>query len=388
MSRPGFVRTWSAVAAMFFLNGGLFGTWASRIPRVTELHGLDDAGLGLLLLGLGGGALISFPLAGRAADHFGAVRTTRALAVACALALGLVAAAPGVWTLALALVLFGAVQGAMDVTMNGWAGEAERALAKPVMASFHALWSLGAGAGAALGYLATHLALPLPWHFLMAGGLLYAVTAVVATVPWPGERRQSPPKAATRRLPLPRGALLWVGVVALCASLGEGAVADWSALFLLDATSASAAQSTLGYAIFSTAMVIMRLVGAGLILRLGTTTATRLAGLSAALGVALAVLSGTLYPVLAGFFLMGIGYALVMPLAFSRAANDPEMSPGAAIASVATLGYGGMLLGPPLIGFAASLITLHYAFALLGVLSLFIVLRARALAPPAVSEAA
>ncbi|MCE3028284.1 MFS transporter [Salinicola sp. DM10] len=367
---------------MFFLNGGLFGTWASRIPRVTELHGLDDAGLGLLLLGLGVGALISFPLAGRAADHFGAARTTRALAIACVLTLGLVAAAPTVWSLALALVLFGGAQGAMDVTMNGWAGEAERALGKPVMASFHALWSLGAGAGAALGYLATHLALPLLWHFLLAGGLIYAITAAVAAVPWPGERRQ-PPAVKPRRLPLPHGALLWVGVVALCASLGEGAVADWSALFLLDATTASAAQSTLGYAIFSTAMVVTRLIGAGLILRLGTTTATRLAGLSAALGVALAVLCGELYLVLVGFFLMGIGYALVMPLAFSRAANDPELPPGAAIASVATLGYGGMLLGPPLIGFAASVITLHYAFALLGVLSLCIVLRAGALAPPA-----
>lgn len=372
-------RAWLAVAAMFFLNGGLFGTWASRIPTVASQHDLDGGWLGLLLLVLASGALVSFPLAGRASDTFGAARTTLAIAVAYALALVLIACAPNLWTTAAALFLFGAGHGAMDVTMNSWAGEAERFIEKPVMSSFHAMWSLGAGVGAAAGYLAVRLDLSLLAHFaLIAIAIaMFAATIWLANVGWQSETRPRP--AGAKRFPLPHGVLLWVGIIALCASLGEGAIADWSALFLVTVTSATTAQGALGYAVFSVAMVLMRLIGVGVISRLGPAAAARFAGCSASIGVLLAVLPANFTAALLGFFFLGIGYALIMPLAFSRAANDPDTPPGVAIASVATLGYGGMLLGPPLIGFTANLVTLHYAFGVLGLLALFIVFTASSL---------
>ncbi|MDN3558672.1 MFS transporter [Vreelandella neptunia] len=364
-------RVWLAVAAMFFLNGGLFGTWASRIPTVAEHHNLDGGWLGLLLLVLASGALISFPLAGRASDTFGAARATLAIAVAYTLALVMIACAFNLWLTAAALFLFGAGHGAMDVTMNSWAGEAERFIAKPVMSSFHAMWSLGAGVGAAAGYMAVSLDLSLLTHFSLIGITMYVSTILLGSIGWQSETR--PRAAGAKRFPLPHGVLLWVGIIALCASLGEGAIADWSALFLVTVTSATTAQGAIGYAVFSLAMVIMRLIGGGVISRLGPATAARFAGCSAALGVLLAVLPANFMAALLGFFFLGIGYALIMPLAFSRAANDPDTPPGVAIASVATLGYGGMLLGPPLIGFTAHFVTLHYAFGILGLLALFIV---------------
>ncbi|MDL4861880.1 MFS transporter [Halomonas elongata] len=372
-------RAWLAVAAMFFLNGGLFGSWASRIPTVASHHDLDGVRLGLLLLVLAAGALISFPLAGRASDAFGAARTTLAIAVAYTLALMMIACAFNLWMTAAALFLFGAGHGAMDVTMNSWGGEAERFIEKPVMSSFHAMWSLGAGVGAAVGYMAVRLDLSLLAHFALIGTVMSVSTIWLANIGWQSETRPRP--AGTKRFPLPHGILLWVGIIAFCSSLGEGAVADWSAVFLVTVTSATMAQGAIGYAVFSMAMVIMRLIGSGVISWLGPVRAARFAGCSASIGVLLAVLPANFMVALLGFFFLGIGYALIMPLAFSRAANDSDTPPGIAIASVATLGYGGMLLGPPLIGFVAHFVTLHYAFGILGLLALLIVFTASSLEP-------
>lgn len=156
-------------------------------------------------------------------------------------------------------------------------------------------------------------------------------------------------------------------------------MADWSAIFLVEVANANDANAALGYTLFSLAMVLTRLVGDRIIVALGPVSAARLAGLVAASGSALAVVSAEYLPVLLGFILMGIGYAVVMPLAFSRAANDSRHGQGQAIASVATLGYGGMLLGPPLIGFAAEATSIRFAFLILCGLALAIVVLAKIL---------
>ncbi|WP_251977434.1 MFS transporter [Salinicola avicenniae] len=374
---PSSRRAWIAVAAAFLLNGGLFGAWASRIPTVVKQNAIDGGQLGLLLLLLALGALTSFPLAGRASDAFGAARTTLAIAVIYALALIAIALAPNLWLLAAALFLFGGSHGAMDVAMNSWAGEAERYIGRRVMSSLHAMWSLGAGLGAAVGYLAVKLDWGLIVHFSLFATLLYLCTVRLAAIGWRSETRQR--RRGGSLVPLPRGSLLWVGMIAMCSSIGEGAMADWGALFLVSVTAATEAQAALGYTVFSVAMVAVRLVGDRLTAALGPTWAARLAGLSAFVGIAVSVTFAEFYLALVGFALIGVGYALIMPLVITRAANDPVTPPGEAIAGVSTFGYGAMLLGPPLIGFAAHLITLHYAFCLLGALALGIVAFAPAL---------
>ena len=170
-----------------------------------------------------------------------------------------------------------------------------------------------------------------------------------------------------------------VGVVAFCSSLGEGAMADWSAVYLRDIVQTSQGTAALGYAAFSTAMVVVRLMGDQIAMRLGVVTAARAGGSVAFFGILLAISLPSTVTVLTGFAMLGIGYAVIMPLAFSRAANDPHVPPGQAISSVATLGYGGMLLGPPIIGFLAGISTLQWAFGLLAVLAALIVAIAPAL---------
>lgn len=362
---------------MFALNGALFGIWASRIPAVAERHALSPGELGLLLLLLAGGAICAFPLAGRAADRFGAYRVTVRIAVFYAVSLLPVALAPGPVALGAGLFVFGALHGGMDVTMNAWAGEAERRAGRPMMSSFHAMFSLGAGLGAGSGYLASEASMSVPVHFAASAGLFALAAFPFARITWQPEPASAGPRPPL--LALPRGALLAVGVVAFCSALGEGAMADWSAVFLIEVARTDEASAALGYAVFSAAMVTMRLLGDRAIRALGPVAAARLAGTVAVAGVLVAVAGASLPAALIGFALMGLGYAVIMPLAFTRAANDPTLSPGAAIAGVSTLAYGGMLLGPPIIGFVAEEATLRGAFLLLAALSLTVVVLASAL---------
>jgi len=354
---------------MFLLAGGLFGTWASRIPAFVDYFSLSEDQLGLLLLCIALGAIFAFPFAGRLSDRFGASRLGRSLAGLYVVALWGVACAPTVWALGVCLVLFGAALGGLDVAMNAWGAEVEQRHGRPIMSSFHAMFSLGTGLGAASGYVAVWLGQGVVPHFLLNGAVCGAISLWLASIPWLS--RVSTGRRG-KAFALPSGALAMVGLVAFCASVGEGAIADWSAVFLYTVTEVSEAQAALGYAAFSVAMVIMRLAGDWVNQRLGPVTSARLSGLTAALGVVIVVLGPPLPLVLVGFAIMGLGYAVVAPLTFSRAAMDPDTSPGQAIASVATLNYGGMLVGPPLIGFIASATSLPGAFVLLGALSVVI----------------
>ncbi|WP_371808130.1 MFS transporter [Ruegeria sp. HKCCD7239] len=374
----GIVAAWRAVAAMFILNGALFGIWASRIPAVRDRLDLTHEALGLGLLFMAAGAVCSFPITGRLTDKFGAVSITRVIAVLYTLSLVLLAVAGSFWALAALLFIFGAFHGSMDVAMNAWAAEVEQAYDKPVMSSFHAMWSLGAGLGALSGYGAVQLGMTVMQHFLLAGGAVVGLALVLSWVRWTSRRAASPGGAV---FALPSGALILVGFTALCGALGEGAVADWSAIFLRDVTGAAESIAALGYAVFSVTMVAFRLAGGVVIARFGPVATARFGGVCAALGVLGVVSAVQPQLALAGFALMGIGYAVIMPLAFSRAANDPYVPPGQAIASVATLGYGGLLIGPPLIGFLAEMLTLRLAFMALLPLAIMIVILSGALRP-------
>lgn len=371
---------WLAVTAMFALNGALYGMWAARIPAMATRHELDKAELGWLLLLLAAGAITAFPLAGRFADRFGAAPITLRIAVAYTGALCLTALAPGVATLAIALFLFGATHGAMDVAMNTWAGEAERHIGRPVMSSFHAMFSLGAGLGAASGFLAEQQGIGIPLHFIALGIVITAASLAVANIGWVSVRQEN--VGDTPLFPLPRGPLIAVGLIAFCSAMGEGAMVDWSALLLIETASVTPAKAALGYTVFSVTMVMVRLMGDQATRAFGPTPTARIAGVIATTGTLCAVLSSSYALTLTGFALMGVGYAVIMPLAFSRASADPVLPPGTAIASVSTLGYGGLLLGPPLIGFVAHATSLRLGFGILAGLAALIIVLAYAVQIP------
>ncbi len=355
-----------AVAAIFALNGGLFGVWASRIPAFVRRFDLTEERLALLLLCIAGGAILAFQAAGRLSDRHGADwlgRRAIALYLLAFLALPLW---PNVWLLAAGLALFGATYGAADVAMNAWAAEVERAAGRPIMSSFHAMYSLAAGLGAGSGWIAVALSAPPGLHFWVAGLAAGAATAALATAPWTATTSVEDGPA----IALPRGPLILVGLIGFASAVGEGAMADWSAVFLVEVTGTTEARAALGFAAFSTTMVVLRLVGDRVLARIGAVAALRLSGLAAAAGIACLVAAPGLGLALAGYALLGMGFAVVFPVIVTRAAAEPGVPAGRAIAGVATLGYGGMLFGPALIGGIAALTSLPAAFGLIGALGL------------------
>lgn len=347
---------WRAVASVFFFNGALFGLWASRIPAFADRFALSPANLGLLLLCLAAGAIVGFPLAGRTADLRGARNATMLYGALYIVAFLCLPLAPNVWVLAPILALFGMAHGGQDVAMNAWAAEVERHMARPVMSSFHAAFSLGAGIGAGSGFIAINWGASVALHFWLGGLGITGFVALFAFIPWSsvtGTAEHGPLFA------LPKGPLLMVGIVGLSSAIGEGAMVDWSALILTAAKGVDQAQAALGYTVFSTLMVATRLAGPILVANLGPAHTTRVSAASAMIGGLLVLVAPSLPVALIGFASFGIGYAMIIPLAFSRAANDPDVPAGRAIASVATLTYGGILIGPPLIGFVAEATSLN-----------------------------
>ena len=368
-----------AVGALFLINGALIGVWASRIPAITLQYDLSSAMLGVLLLILALGAVIAFPFSGFFMDRVGAGNVTRVTTAAYVLSLVLIPLAPDTIALAAALWLFGAVHGAMDVAMNGWAAKLEAGYGRPIMSSFHALFSVGTGLGAASTYFAASAGIGLFPHMLAAA---VVGALVLAWAWWQPEGCDMTPQAKRKAplIALPRGQLLAIALIAFCASIGEGGNADWGGLFLIASGGASEARAALAYTAFSIAMVTVRFAGDRLIAMAGPQRVVRLSGLAAITGGLVTMLAPGLELKLLGFVGLGAGFALISPIAYSRAANDRDLPAGAGLAAVATMGYGGMLIGPVIIGALASFLGISTAFSIMILLGTGILLFSRVLA--------
>ena len=360
-----------AVSLIFAINGMVFGTWASRIPAIVDFHDLSPGSLGLLIFLAGLSAVIAFSIFGRAADRYGAAFITkRATLLLIPLTLIFIAYANSIWMLVFAVIFFGAIHGGDDVAMNAWAAEVEREYTRPVMSSFHAMWSLGAGIGAGLGSLLAFYEVGFKNHFSLISIVIFVLALSAAFVPFESQKNKK--EANSPFISMPKGSLLPVATITFFASLSEGAVADWSAIFLKSVASLNDGNAALGFTVFSVCMFSMRLLGDRISFILGPATAARYSGLVALTGSIILLVSDSFLLLLLGFGLIGLGIAVIIPLAFSRAGNDETISQGTAIASIATLGYGGMLLGPLFLGLIAEITSIKTSFLILPIMAFFI----------------
>ena len=360
-----------AVSLIFAINGMVFGTWASRIPAIVDFHDLSPGSLGLLIFLAGLSAVIAFSIFGRASDRYGAAFITkRATILLIPLTLIFIAYANSIWMLVFAVIFFGAIHGGDDVAMNAWAAEVEREYTRPVMSSFHAMWSLGAGIGAGLGSLLAFYEVGFKNHFSLISIIIFVLALSAAFVPFESQKNKK--EANSPFISIPKGSLLPVATITFFASLSEGAVADWSAIFLKSVASLNDGNAALGFTVFSVCMFSMRLLGDRISFILGPATAARYSGLVALTGSIILLVSDSFLLLLLGFGLIGLGIAVIIPLAFSRAGNDETISQGTAIASIATLGYGGMLLGPLFLGLIAEITSIKTSFLILPIMAFFI----------------
>lgn len=358
-----------AAAVVFFVNGALFGTWVPQIPLIKARLGLDDGELGLALLCLAGGAVAGFLFTGYLIDRFGSRAITSLSLIAMAVFLPLPVLAPTPLMLSLYLSAFGAAGGIMDVSMNAQAVKVEKAYARPLMSSFHGMFSLGGLAGAGIGglFLSAGAA---PARLVPASALfllLLGAAVLPRLLPFrPASGVGCPTESGKRVLiALPSRPVLGLSVLAFFTLACEGAMADWSAVYLRDALLMSPGSAAAGYAAFSTAMAAGRLAGDPATARLGPILTIRAGAAMAALGLALALGPGSPPLALAGFGCVGLGLANIIPVLFSAAGRTPGLSPGTAIAAVCTMGYFGFLVGPPVIGFLADRTTLSASLWLL-----------------------
>jgi len=366
-----------AVLAVFFLNGFGFAGWVVRIPAVQEKLGLGEGLLGVALLGAAVGSLVAMPLAGWMVSRVGSRPVVGVTAFSWPVALVLLALAPSLPLLVLALVFAGMAVGSLDVSMNAQAVAVEKEYRRPIMSSFHAAFSFGGLIGAAGGGIVASAGIGLLPHFAAVAALTVVATifAYRALLPASADAGQGDDGPAFAR---PTRALLGLGIIAFCVLLGEGAMADWSAVYLEGTLETGAGFAAAGYAAFSLAMAVGRLTGDRLTERIGAARLVRAGAAVSAVGLGLSLFVAEPVFALAGFAAAGAGFSIIFPAALSAAGHSDEMAAGPALAAVSSAGYFGFLVGPPSIGFVAEVAGLGTALYIVVALSAAIVLLAGA----------
>jgi predicted MFS family arabinose efflux permease len=332
------------------------------VPLAKERTGLNEAGLGLILLCMGGGAILSMPFVGPLIRRTGSRKIIVVSGVIASLVLPFLTIADTAFTLAVALFVFGATLGCLDVAMNSQAVVVQDRIGRPVMSAFHGMFSLGGLFGAMVFGLFLMIGLtPFISACVIAVALL--ITVVTHYRYFLDHPESEGPKPFV--LKLPRGPVLLLGIFCLITFLTEGALLDWSALFLRENRGFSVSMAGAGYSVFSVAMALMRFTGDGLVHKYGPDKIVFWGAALAATGLLVAVFTPWQVTVLAGFLLIGIGAANVVPVLFSAAGKADKNAPELGLAAVTTMGYAGQLAGPAVIGFIAQTTSLPIALALM-----------------------
>ncbi|MEW9805954.1 MFS transporter [Mesorhizobium sp. ZMM04-5] len=341
------VRGRWAIAAIFFVNGFVTGSWAPQIPVFLHRLEITETTLGLLILLFGAGAVSAMVWAGHLIPRYGSRAVTSLFAISCCFGLLLVALAPNVWTAAIAMYVFGGTIGATDVSMNANAVTVEKKLGRAIMSSSHGFWSLGGFVGGGLGGIAIQA-----WGHLAHAAIVSVVATVIVAAAIGKIVTDLPVADEHRKFVLPRTPGVYIiGLMALLCMNSEGAVLDWGALYLRQELGTDIATAGFAFGAFAGAMALMRFLGDGVRNRFGAVAAFRTSALVAAAGMLVAGLAPWPWLVIAAFAVSGLGIANMVPILFSAAGNQAGTSPGAGMSVVTTMGYSGILLAPSVIGF-------------------------------------
>jgi fucose permease len=355
----------AAAPMLFFLLGMVYATWAARIPAIRDALHLSPAQLGMVLLCAGIGAVLAFPLAAWLIGHYGARRAAWYSGCGQLLTLPALALAPDMPWLMLAMIGLGASISCFDVAINALGAEAEQAAGRSIMSLLHAWFCVGTFAGALLGSAMAGMGIAPLLHFgTVAALLLIPLRLGYQALPFD----RPDPMAGKKYFTLPHGPLAALGVIGFCGAVAEGSIADWSGVFMRDQLAAGEGTAPLAFAAFSALMLVARLIGDRLKDRFGARRPVAFGALLAALGLLIALPAFNVPLAIAGFALAGAGLAAVFPFVFSAAGRHGST----ALAGVATMGYSGGLIGPPLIGFIADGLGLQAALGFIALLSIAI----------------
>jgi len=354
----------AAVGAMFFMAGLCFASWASRIATIQQKLSLSDAALGAVLFSVPVGLMLSLPFSGWAVARIGSKRLLLAALFTYGITLVSLGAVNSIPLLCGCLVLFGFASNAVNISVNTQAVTAETMYDKPIMASFHGLWSLAGFAGAAIGTFMIGKGIMPLYHFIVITTII--VISIVACAGYLNNDKS--PKQSGPLFVLPDKSLIKLGLIAFCSMICEGAMFDWSVIYFKKIVLAQQAWIGVGYTAFMWTMATGRFIADWFSHRFGLRRTLQVSGCLTATGLLIAVIFPYLPTAIIGFLLVGFGVSSVVPLVYSAAGKSKTMSPGVAIAAVSTISFVGFLIGPPVIGFIAGALSLRASFTLIAVM--------------------
>jgi len=357
-----------AVSVFFFCQGLSFASWASRIPDIKTSLQLSEAGLGSILLALPLGQMLTLPFSGRAVTRFGSKYVLRIAVVGYVVSLTNIGLVTASWQLALALFVFGVFGNLCNISVNTQAVHAEALFERPIMASFHGIWSTAGFSGALIGSLMMRLDMIPYYHFWIVAALVISLMLVfnkyLLLTPI------SKTAASFKKIQWPQGYLLQLGIIAFCCMSAEGCMFDWSGVYFKQVVQAKGSLVSLGYASFMIMMATGRFVGDWLAQRYSRKKMVQLSGILIFTGMLIAVLFPNLITATLGFLIVGFGVSSIIPMVYSTAGKATHVASGIAIATVSSIGFLGFLMGPPLIGYIAELAGLQYSFVVIAILGL------------------
>jgi MFS family permease len=358
-----------AVGCMFFMAGICFASWASRIASIQQTLGLTDAALGGVLFSLPVGLMLSLPFAGWVIGKTGSRNLLIIALIAYATALIGLGSAHNVIQLIACLLCFGFASNTVNISVNTQAVAAEGLYDKPIMASFHGLWSLAGFAGAGIGTFMIGKNIIPQHHFIL---IFFVIIAGVIY----SSRYLKQDKGGAQEGPvfvMPDKSLIKLGIIAFCSMMCEGAMFDWSVIYFKKVVLAEQAWIGAGYTAFMLTMATGRFIADWFAHRFGLKRTLQISGSLTAVGLIIAVLFPYLPTAIGGFLLVGFGVSSVVPMVYSAAGKSKTMSPGVALAAVSTIGFIGFLVGPPIIGFIAGASSLRASFTLIACMGVSVV---------------
>lgn len=356
-----------AVSVLFFCAGFCFSGWASRIPDIQQKLKLNEAGLGMTLLSLPIGLVISLPVSGFLVSRYGSRGVAVLAAALYAFLLPFLGLATAVWQLVIVLFLFGFAGNLLNISMNTQGVNVEGYYGRSIMASFHGVWSVAGFCGAAVGTLMRWLILSPFYHFCIVAIFIFLLVGLVYQYLTSADIHSG---ANAPVFVKPDGKLLKLGLIAFCCMVCEGTMFDWSGIYFARAVEAPQSLVTIGYVAFMTAMAAGRFAGDWLATTMGKKNMIRVSGILIFLGMMLSVSLPYLIPATIGFLIIGMGVSSVVPIVYGVAGRSEKMASGVALAAVSTIGYMGFLFGPPVIGLTAQAFNLRWSFTLIAFLGL------------------
>ena len=339
-----------AVSTFFFICGFLFANWVARVPEVQDHFGINHSLLGTLLLVISSGAIISMPLSGWMTVNLGSYRITQIFGALASIMVPLMLLSNNYWLVLPFFFFCGFSFGATDVAMNAQAVFVERMYNRPIMSSFHAIFSVGTALGGISGAMFSKFEVPLFEH-LTSVAVFSFLAFLTASFFLINDQPDKSQKEASKGFILPNKTIFPIAVLAFCGMTGEGSLNDWSALFMNEVVGQSEDFSAWAFVSFSVAMTIARFSGDALQLKIGKRNLLIFSSLGAILGLSTVLIFATSNLTLLGFFICGLGLANVVPIIYSTAGNMEGLSPSVGIAMATTIGYMGFFVGPPVIGF-------------------------------------